>query len=104
MTTITDEALEQIRQLYAENFVLRDALLNPNPDDEPDVVRLHREKCDALDRITQLAAENERLREALSETERFMSYFSNETDGIFVGSGTPRECLAKIRAVLSPNR
>lgn len=40
------------RALLAEKEVAicRDMLLNPDPDSEPDVVRLHREKCDALDR------------------------------------------------------
>lgn len=39
-------------------------------------------------------------RDALSEAERFMAYFANETDGHFSGPGTPTTCLAEIRAAL----
>jgi hypothetical protein len=39
-------------------------------------------------------------RDALSEAERFMAYFANETDGRFIGTGTPTTCLAQIRAAL----
>jgi hypothetical protein len=45
----------------------------------------------------------DRQREALHEAERFMSYFSNETGGHFVGPGTPMSCLAEIRRALSPD-
>jgi len=38
---------------------------------------------------------------ALKEAERFMEYFAGETDNVFVGSGTPKECLAQIRAALA---
>ena len=41
----------------------------------------------------------QRQTEALREAERFMSYFSGETD-TFVGPGTPAECLAQIRAAM----
>lgn len=41
------------------------------------------------------------MHEALRKAERFMSYFSGETSGTFVGPGMPNECLAQIRAVLS---
>jgi hypothetical protein len=44
------------------------------------------------------------LVKALTEAERFMAYFSNETDGHFVGDGTPTTCLAEIRAVLAEVR
>jgi hypothetical protein len=40
------------------------------------------------------------LVKALREAERFMAYFSNETDGVFVGSGTPASCLKQIRDAL----
>jgi hypothetical protein len=39
--------------------------------------------------------------DALVEAERFMSYFANETDGVFVGPGTPTGCLAKIREAIA---
>lgn len=48
---------ETIKSLRTELAIVKDMLLNPNPDDEPDVIRLHREKCDMLDRA--LAAEAE---------------------------------------------
>jgi hypothetical protein len=41
------------------------------------------------------------LVKALNEAERFMAYFANETDGHFVGDGTPTTCLAEIRAALT---
>ena len=50
--------------------------------------------------IEELMAERDRLREALKNAERFLSYFSGETNGFFEGSGTPRTCLATIRATL----
>jgi hypothetical protein len=43
----------------------------------------------------------EALTKALTEAERFMSYFANETDGHFSGDGTPTTCLAEIRAALA---
>lgn len=39
---------------------------------------------------------------ALREAERFMAYFSGETN-VFVGPGMPADCLAQIRAALNPN-
>jgi hypothetical protein len=48
---------ETITALRSELAAVKDILLNPNPDDEPDVIRLHREKCDMFDRA--LAAESE---------------------------------------------
>ena len=42
-----------------------------------------------------------RVREALREAERFISYYSGETDGCFVGTGTPSKCLEQIRAALA---
>ena len=47
------------------------------------------------------AARIEALEAALREAERFVSYLANETDGIFVGSGTPATCLVMIRAALN---
>jgi hypothetical protein len=41
------------------------------------------------------------LEAALREAERFMAYFSGETDGVFVGMGMPTECLAKMRAAIA---
>ena len=38
---------------------------------------------------------------ALREAERFMAYFAGETDGYFEGSGSPKSCLAQIRAALN---
>jgi hypothetical protein len=37
------------------------------------------------------------LARALEEAERFMAYFAGETDGVFVGPGTPKSCLQVIR-------
>lgn len=37
---------------------------------------------------------------ALREAERFMAYFAGETDNYFEGSGSPKACLAQIRAAL----
>jgi len=48
------------------------------------------------------ASRNEALEAALREAERFVSYLANETDGHFVGSGTPTTCLVMIRAALAP--
>lgn len=42
--------------------------------------------------------------DALKEAERFMAYFSGETDGVFAGPGTPTKCLEKIRAALALSR
>ena len=41
------------------------------------------------------------LAEALREAERFIAYYSGETDGCFVGTGTPSKCLEQIRAALA---
>jgi hypothetical protein len=41
-----------------------------------------------------------KLTMALREAERFMAYFSGETDGYFVGDGMPRKCLDEIRTAL----
>jgi hypothetical protein len=46
----------------------------------------------------------EALEAALREAERFVSYLANETDGHFVGSGTPTTCLVMIRAALAPEQ
>ena len=45
----------QLAQANKEIGILRDMLLNPDPNSEPDVIRLHREKCDMYDRA--IAAE-----------------------------------------------
>lgn len=42
----------------------------------------------------------ERMLSALIEAERFMAYFAGETDGVFVGPGTPEKCLAQIREAI----
>ncbi len=42
---------QQLANGSAEVQILRDALMNPHPEQEPDNVRLHREKCDALDKL-----------------------------------------------------
>jgi hypothetical protein len=55
-----------VEVLRKENGILRDMLLNPNPDDEPDNIRLHREKCDALEKLLAAQRENHDLRAALS--------------------------------------
>ena len=44
------------------------------------------------------------MAEALAEAERFMAYFSGETDRAFIGSGTPSTCLSVIRAALAKTR
>lgn len=51
--------------------------------------------------LTLLLQHVEKLEGALSEAERFMAYFAGETEGIFVGSGTPATCVANIRDALS---
>lgn len=66
------EALEaQLAELQRENGVLRDVLMNPDPDSEPDNLRLHREKCDMFERALkaedQLAAAREALEAVDSE-------------------------------------
>ena len=38
---------------------------------------------------------------ALVEARRFIEYFAGETDGMFVGPGTPKSCLAQIDAALA---
>ena len=38
---------------------------------------------------------------ALRDAERFMEYFTGDTRNSFVGPGTPRTCLEKIRAALN---
>jgi hypothetical protein len=50
------------------------------------------------------AARIEALEAALREAERFVAYLANETDGHFVGSGTPTTCLVMIRAALVPEQ
>jgi len=52
-------------------------------------------------RIEATIARIEALEAALREAERFVSYLANETDGHFVGSGTPTTCLVMIRAALN---
>lgn len=49
--------------------------------------------------LFKLAIDRDQLRAALVEAERFMAYFAGETD-TFVGPGTPKTCLAEIRAAL----
>lgn len=53
---------ETITALRTELAIVKDILLNPNPDDEPDVMRLHREKCDMFDRALVAEAEVARLK------------------------------------------
>jgi len=55
-------------------------------------------------RIEATIARIEALEAALREAERFVSYLANETDGHFVGSGTPTTCLVMIRAALAPEQ
>lgn len=55
-SNIFEEAAAEIERLTREVSICRDIIVNPDPDSEPDAVRLHREKCDALDRA--LAAES----------------------------------------------
>ena len=50
------------------------------------------------------ASRNEALEAALREAERFVAYLANETDGHFVGSGTPATCLVMIRAALNQQK
>ena len=50
--------------------------------------------------VGRLTAQLATARTALFEAERFMAYFSGETEGRFVGTGTPEKCLAQIRAAL----
>ena len=54
--------------------------------------------------IVRAVNSHEALVAALKEAERFMAYFAHETDGVFVGPGTPTTCLAQIRASLSQAR
>ena len=42
--------------------------------------------------------------EALKEAERFLEYFTSEGPRSFVGPGTPKSCLAAIRAALGKNQ
>lgn len=49
-------------------------------------------------RLTAAAPE---MSDALKEAERFMAYFAGETDLTFEGPGTPKSCLAIIRAAIS---
>jgi len=43
-----DDLRAQLTHATNEILVIRDVLMNPHPDQEPDNLRLHREKCDAL--------------------------------------------------------
>lgn len=52
---------ETIAALNRELSVVKDILLNPHPDDEPDVKRLHREKCEMFERALLAEAEVKRL-------------------------------------------
>ena len=54
--------------------------------------------------LEEAIARIEALEAALREAERFVSYLANETDGHFVGSGTPTTCLVMIRAALAPEQ
>jgi hypothetical protein len=57
----------------AEIATLRDVLMHPDPDNEPDVARLHREKCEALDEVYRLRGALEpfaKLAEFISENHR----------------------------------
>lgn len=56
-------------ELFRENGIVRDMLLNPNPDQEPDNVRLHREKCDAIDRAFKAEQERDALQARVKELE-----------------------------------
>lgn len=42
--------------------------------------------------------------QVLEDAERFMAYFSGETNGVFIGDGMPSECLAKIRAAITKTK
>ena len=59
---------------------------------------------DARGLLREQAKRIEKLEAALREAERFVSYLANETDGHFVGSGTPTTCLVMIRAALAPEQ
>jgi len=54
--------------------------------------------------LAEAAIRIEALEAALREAERFVAYLANETDGHFVGSGTPTTCLVMIRAALAPEQ
>jgi len=55
---------DEVSALRKEANILRGMLLNPDPDSEPDNVRLHREKCDALAEIERLRAQLEGHKES----------------------------------------
>ncbi len=52
------------------------------------------------DNVIDLMRENAAMRTALEEAERYIAYYSGESDGVFVGSGMPADCLRQIRAAL----
>jgi hypothetical protein len=53
--------------LQKENAALREMVLNPDPDMEPDNIRLHREKCDALEKLWAALRERDALRASWDE-------------------------------------
>ena len=76
--------------LTHENEALKAVLLNPHPDQEPDNIRLHREKCDALDKATRLERENEALWKVMESIE-----YASRKDSL-----TERERLDSVRHVV----
>jgi hypothetical protein len=55
----------QLSTCQAENEELRDMLMHPDPDSEPDNVRLHREKCDMFELALTAQAQLAEARKAL---------------------------------------
>lgn len=103
-------ATQQLEYFRAENGVLRDMLINPDPDQESDNVRLHRERCDMLDRSLIAEAHLANARKALEEIDKTVSEFerimllpnANELKQIW---NVARAALAQISpAALEPSK
>ena len=78
------DEVERLRTQLAESQrevgVLRDVLMNPDSDQEPDNIRLHREKCDALEEVFQLRVQLERARKLLKEARQYVSDAGNDEE------------------------
>jgi hypothetical protein len=76
-----------------------EALKNYEQDDmDGTMVRVSRQAAD------EVATEYIEMLEALKQAERFMAYFTGETQGYFEGPGMPADALAAIRAAIAKAR
>ena len=96
------EALQaRVKELEEENGILRDMLLNPDPDIEPDNLRLHREKCDAIDRALVAESRALRLQQERDEAYERAAIYIEQREGLIPDW---RGFVAELRGLAGPEK